>query len=100
MAKIAVSFEKTTKDGEGKFQHQELIISAEANSREEAENLSYNDFRFDLFINGKFIADISHVLAKTNVFEDLIDGEDWAKEYCDKNAERKVNVTIHEEINY
>lgn len=96
MAKIEQTFEKTCKAKDGSFQHQVLVISAEANSREEAAELSYDDFRMDLYINGTFIADISHVIGKTEGFEKIVDETDWEQKFYS----RKVNVTIHEQVNY
>ena len=72
MAKIQASYETT---------NQELIISANANSREEAATLGYDDFKIDLFINGKHVSDLTPLLAKTKIFERLIDGEDWERIY-------------------
>ena len=100
MAKLSITFEKAIKLPNGSIQQQELVISAKANNREEAANLAYDDFKIDLFINGNHIADISPVLAKTDAFDNLIDSEDWEKAFCDQVAERKVSVTIHDEINY
>ena len=82
--KLSYSYEKTLRGG----QIQEIdIVSKEVNSRGEAAELNYPDFDANLYINGKFVADISHVLAKMPIWEDLIDATDWEELYCDMKAE-------------
>jgi len=101
MAKISVSFEKTIRTINGELQTQELVIWAQANSKQEAEELGYNDFHMDLYVNGNYVADISYVLGKTNAYEELIDHEDWAKIYADaKEEQRTAHVTVYEQIHY
>lgn len=78
MAKLTHTFEKVDKKT---HQLQVLEISAIANSRDEAENLNYNDFKIDLFINHKHIADIGPVLATTDVYKDLVISIDWVSIY-------------------
>lgn len=89
MAKLSVFYEKATKLPNGTLQNQVLEISAIAHSRQQAENLSYDDFEINLFINGQFIADISHVLGKTPVFTELIDSTDWEQVYYQTVIEEK-----------
>ena len=96
MCKLSETFEKSIKLPDGTIQHQVLVISAEANNREEAAALGYDDFKMDLFINGKFIADISPVIGKTEGFEKIVDETQWEEKFYT----RKVNITIHETINY
>lgn len=99
--KLSTTFEKTFRKLDGTIQNQELVIWAQANSKQEAEELSYDDFKMDLYIDGKYIADISYVLAKTNAFDTLIESEDWAKLYADgKEEQRTATVTVYEQINY
>lgn len=101
MAKLKVSFEKSFRKLDGTIQHQELVIWAQANSKQEAKELGYDDFKMDLYIDGKYIADISYVLGKTNAYEQLIESEDWAKIYADhKEEQRTAHVTVYEQINY
>lgn len=101
MAKLKVSFEKTFRKLDGTIQNQELVIWAQANSKQEAEELSCDDFKMDLYIDGKYIADISYVLGKTNAYEELIDHEDWGKLYADaKEEQRTATVTVYEQIHY
>lgn len=91
--KLQHIFESRRTNQNNQVEHQVLILSAEANSRREAEELSYEDFKLELFINGKFIADISPVLAQTGVFNDLIDRQKWEEKYSNR-----MRVVIHEEI--
>lgn len=77
MAKLTVLYKKETKLPNGTLQNQVLEISVVARNMEELRNLSYDDFVIDLFIDGRYIADISHVLGKTPVFIELIDSTDW-----------------------
>lgn len=92
--KLSTTFEKTFRKVDGTIQNQELVIWAQANSKQEAEELNYDDFKMDLYIDGKYIADISYVLAKTNAFDTLIESEDWAKLYAD-NAEEQESTTYY-----
>lgn len=79
--KLTKSYEKNSRN-EG---HQEIIItSKDVNSRKEAEDLSYDDFTADLYLDGKYIADISPVLAKSHAFAAMIDETDWEEEYYQK----------------
>lgn len=93
--KLQTLFEKTVRNKNKQVEHQVLILSAEVDNRRAAEELGYEDFKLDLFINGKFIADISPVLAQTGVFNDLIDSEKWEEKY---SASNKMQVVIHKEI--
>lgn len=83
MAKIVKTFEKYTK------QHklQVLEIVANANSVEEAENLSYDDFQINLYINHEFVADISPVLAKSEAYQAMIDETNWVELYKEQKEE-------------
>ncbi|NCT92917.1 MAG: hypothetical protein GXC72_00710 [Chitinophagaceae bacterium] len=67
-------------------QRQELVISTEANSREEAIGLAYDDFSVQLFLDGIFTADISSVFRNISVFTDLIDGINWDELYCESTV--------------
>jgi len=80
--KLKKTFEKFTKQ-----QLQVLEISCTANSIMEAEELNYNSFEVNLFINHKFIADISPVLDKTPVFTDLVDSVDWVELFISMQEE-------------
>ena len=69
---LSYSFEKLHKG-----QNQVIEITAEVSKRREIEDLGYDDFNVNLFIGGKLIGDISPVLAKAGVLEQMIDGIDW-----------------------
>lgn len=62
-------------------QHQVLEVSCDVPSHDDIDDLAYDDYRADLFINGKFIADISYVLDDAGLFTDLVDGIDWNELY-------------------
>lgn len=64
--------------------NQVLEITAKANSRAQAELLGYDDFSINLYIDNKFIADISPVLAKTDVYCNLIDSINWVEMYAEQ----------------
>lgn len=64
-------------------QLQVIELWAEANSREEAANLGYDDFKADLTIDHRFVADISHVLSDAGVFTEMVDAVDWEEVYCE-----------------
>jgi hypothetical protein len=80
--KLTKTFEKFTKQ-----QLQVLEISCTANSIMEAEELNYNSFQVNLFLNHKFIADISPVLDKTPIFTDLVDSVDWVELFMSMQEE-------------
>lgn len=84
---LSVTYEKAISNPyEGITETQVIDISTEVRNREEAEELGYYDFRADLYINGKHIADISHVLGKMPGYQELIDATDWVELYMDKVA--------------
>lgn len=91
--KLQHVFESRRTNQNGQPEQQTLILSAEANSRREAEELNYEDFKLELFVNGKFIADISAVLAQTGVYNDLIDRQKWEEKFSNK-----MRIVVHEEI--
>lgn len=77
--KIFHRFENYTK----KRQLQILEIECNPSNLEEAESLGYDDFEVNLFIGNKLIADISHVLSKTEGYTTLIDSINWVEKYKD-----------------
>ncbi len=90
MAKITKTFEKLTRNHE----LQVLEISATVNSHDEAAELGYQDFEVNLFINHKFITDLSPVLDQTPVFTDMIDSVDWVSVYQEQmEAKKEYNET-------
>lgn len=64
-------------------QHQVIEVSCEVSSRDDINDLAYDDYRADLFINGKFIADISNVLDDAGLFTGMVDGIDWDEIYSE-----------------
>lgn len=90
MANLIKTFEKVNKKT---HQLQVLEITATVNSLEEAMNLGYNDFEINLFINHKFIADISPVLDQTGIYNDLIDSIDWVWLYVEVLACKKEGTS-------
>lgn len=87
MAKLQKVFERFRNK-----QDQRLILWCEASSRNEVDNNSYDDFKADLYINNKYIADISPVLDNAGVFRDMVDEIDWAEMLADELAEAGCNL--------
>lgn len=83
MAQLIKVFEKYTRNNE----LQVIELSATANSKTEASELGYDDFIANLFINHKFIAEISPVLAKSEAFAAMVDEVNWEELYCETVAE-------------
>lgn len=83
MAKLIKTFEKLR---DNKMQVIHLTSKSVWNSRQ-VEELGYDDFEANLFINNKFIADISHVLNDAGVFQDMIDSVDWSEMYAEMEEE-------------
>lgn len=77
--KLVKTFEKYRK-----HQLQVMEVSCEVNSKEDIGDLSYEDYKVDLFINHKYVADISYVLDAAGLFTDLVDGIDWNELYAEK----------------
>ncbi|MFD2921982.1 hypothetical protein ACFS6H_19840 [Terrimonas rubra] len=76
-----------------KFQNHQLQVIelvAEANTREAAAELGYNDFKANLYIKGKFIADISPVIATSEAWEKMIDETDWVEKF--REATEKIEA--------
>lgn len=80
---LSNSVEKTIRNKQGAIEHQELRISATANSKDEAEDLTYEDFKLELIINGTTSYDLSLLLSKAGLFQDMVDDKDWSKEYAE-----------------
>lgn len=58
-------------------QLQVIELSCEVKNRKQIDEMSYDDFKADLYINHKLIADISHVLSNAGVFTEMVDVQDW-----------------------
>jgi hypothetical protein len=65
-----------------------IVISTIKNvkSRCDAEDLGYDDFEAFLLIDGKPIADISPVLAKSPAWQAMIDDIDWVSQWAEMKA--------------
>lgn len=73
-----------------KHQLQVMEVACEVNSRDDIDDLSYEDYQVNLFINHKFVADISFVLDDAGLFTDLVDKIDWHEVYAEKMAMKEA----------
>jgi hypothetical protein len=79
-----------------KFRHNQLQVielSCEIINEDDIDELSYDDFEANLFINRKKITDISFVLDAAGVFMGLVDSVDWHKEF-EMQYERKPELQL------
>lgn len=76
MPTISKTFEKTTKAG---F-HYLIDINADLNEGEKPNEVPYENFKANLYINGSFIANIAPVLSKMDSFDNILD-EDWSESF-------------------
>jgi len=79
-----------------KDESRDIVITEtiKAASHDEAAELGYQDFEVNLFINHKFITDLSPVLDQTPVFTDMIDSVDWVSVYQEQmEAKKEYNET-------
>ena len=74
--KLAKSFERLRNK-----QNQVIELSCEVNSRNDIDEIPYDEFTANLFINGKLIGDISPVLDNAGVFTEMVDDVDWFEIY-------------------
>lgn len=81
---LSKSFE-TVKHGT----HQVLEISCKVKHRDDIDDLSLDDFNVKLFIGGKQIAEISHLLDKAELLEPMIEKVDWHELWAEANQEQK-----------
>ena len=90
--KLTKSFEccKVSKKT-GKRQRHTLEISVEVRNEEEANEISYDDFEVNLFIDGAFIAEISTILDRADAFMKMVDDVDWVEEYNNEVEENKIS---------
>ncbi len=66
------------------------VVSKDVVSRKQAAELSYDDFKIILYIDGKYIADLSHVLSKCkSAWHELIDATNWEELFSEQNHELK-----------
>lgn len=59
------------------------IVSSPVYSRDEAADLNYNDFKANLYIDSKFMAEISDLLDKCDAWMDIIDSVDWEEMFVE-----------------
>lgn len=82
MAKISKTYEKLTRN----HQFQVIELVADISNRDEAGEITVNNVEAHLYINHKYIADISPVLSTTQAFEDMVDDINWDELYCNHIA--------------
>lgn len=70
--KLVKTFEKFRN-----HQLQVIELSCEVNRKSDLDDLPYEDFKANLFINHKLVAEISNVLDAADVFVKMIDDIDW-----------------------
>lgn len=88
--KLSTGLEKYTN---GTIQFLELV-SKEVASLDEANELGYDDFKCNLYINGKLIADISPVLAKSEAWETMIEEVNWGGLYAEASNDIREHLKI------
>ncbi len=92
MAKLVKIYETEVTNHEGKKEIHELRITTNKDvaSISEAIELSYNDFDFDLHIDGRYISNINNLISVTNneAYQNIIDDTNWVKYFTDEKAEQ------------
>lgn len=68
-------------------QNQVIEVVCRVNSSDDIDDMSYDDFQANLYINGKFIGDISPVLDNAGLFTDMVDSIDWHELYHENKRE-------------
>lgn len=79
--KLNKIYEKYRRQRDGRYQLQVIDLWAEAKTIEDAEELDVSDFNADLYIDGKFICDISFALDNAEVLSEMVYQTDWGLEY-------------------
>ncbi len=74
MAKLIERFEIQIKLPNGNTQLQILELEVDSS---DGEDFSYEDVKINLYLDNRFVGDISHVIGKTEVYNDLIDSVNW-----------------------
>jgi hypothetical protein len=90
MTKLQKNYEKTVRLLGGHLQHQVLQISTMVKDVNHLAIIDYKDFECNLYVNGLFIADISHVLAKTNQLAELVDETNWLEIFNETINQKEV----------
>lgn len=70
-------------------QNHVLEVCCSVNSKDDIGDLSYQDYIVKLYVNGKYVAEISDVLDNAGLFTDLVDSIEWEELYADKMAEKE-----------
>lgn len=68
-------------------QNQVIEVVCRVNSSDDIDDMSYDDFQANLYINGKLIGDISPVLDNAGLFTDMVDSIDWHELYHENKRE-------------
>lgn len=76
--KLIKTFEKYRQ-----HQLQVMEVTCEVNSKDDIDDLSYQDYQVNLFINRRFVSDISYVLDDAGLFTGMIDAIDWHEVYAE-----------------
>jgi len=83
--KIQVSSQKfrPIKRGGKQNHQQEIIISCDVNDRHELMDLKTEDFDISLYIDGKFVIDLSYILAESNysAYLHFVEDINWQHEW-------------------
>lgn len=79
--KLIKSFEKYRQ-----HQLQVMEVTCEVNSKDDIDDLSYQDYQVNLFINRRFVSDISYVLDDAGLFTEMVDKIDWHEVYAETMA--------------
>lgn len=64
-------------------QLQVIELTCEVSDRSDIDDLAYDDYKANLYINRRFVADISHVLDAAGLFTDMVDSVDWGQVYSE-----------------
>lgn len=70
-------------------QPQVIELTCEVNSRLDVEVLGYADFKANLFLDGRYIADITPILDEAGLFNQLVDSVDWSEVYSETYSDLK-----------
>lgn len=68
------------------------LVSREVKSLDDANELGYDDFDCNLYINNKLIADISPVLAKSEAWETMVDEVNWGGLYQEAKIDQREHL--------
>lgn len=66
---------------------QELHVSCDPKNKKAIDELGYEDFEVNLYVNKKHIGEVSRLLDKAGIYNELIDEIDWHEVYAEQNTE-------------